>query len=199
MSVTSKYNFPLSYWSSKCETEVFTAVKIQVEVFWVVTPWSVVAGYQRFRRWRQRGLPKRWYPTTTLHGITTQTTTTWRWRQHEPPKRRYPTTTLHGITTQTTTTWRWRQHEPPKRRYPTTTLHGITSQKTSTWRRRQHGPPKRWYPTTTLQGVTTLKTSTWVFQVSTLQQVSPQKLCMHSFFPHFSCISSRRSFPDSNS
>jgi hypothetical protein len=27
--------------------EVFTAVKIQVEVFWVVTPCSVVIGYQR--------------------------------------------------------------------------------------------------------------------------------------------------------
>jgi len=29
--------------------EVFTAVKIQVEVFWVVTPCSVVVGYRRFR------------------------------------------------------------------------------------------------------------------------------------------------------
>jgi len=28
--------------------EVFTAVKIQVEIFWVVTQCSVVAGYQRF-------------------------------------------------------------------------------------------------------------------------------------------------------
>jgi len=28
--------------------EVFTAVKIQVEVFWVVTSCSVVVGYQRF-------------------------------------------------------------------------------------------------------------------------------------------------------
>jgi hypothetical protein len=28
---------------------VFTAVKIQVEVFWVVTPCSVVVGYQCFR------------------------------------------------------------------------------------------------------------------------------------------------------
>jgi len=47
--------------------EVFTVVKVQVEVFWLVTP----------RRWRQQGPPKRWYPTTTLHGITTQKTMTW--------------------------------------------------------------------------------------------------------------------------
>jgi len=26
------------------------------------------------------------------------------WRQHEPLKRRYPTTTLHGLTTQKTST-----------------------------------------------------------------------------------------------
>jgi hypothetical protein len=30
--------------------EVFTALKIQVEVFWVVTLYIVVAGYQRFQR-----------------------------------------------------------------------------------------------------------------------------------------------------
>jgi hypothetical protein len=29
--------------------EAFTAVMSQVEVFWVVTPCSVVVGYQRFR------------------------------------------------------------------------------------------------------------------------------------------------------
>jgi len=29
--------------------KVFTEVKIQVEVFWVVMPYSVVVGYQRFR------------------------------------------------------------------------------------------------------------------------------------------------------
>jgi hypothetical protein len=28
--------------------EVFTAVKIQVEVFWVMKPFSVVVAYQRF-------------------------------------------------------------------------------------------------------------------------------------------------------
>jgi len=54
--------------------EVFTTVKIQVEVFWVVSPCSVVIGYQRFGDpWylhlqgegrRQHGPLKRWYPTT---------------------------------------------------------------------------------------------------------------------------------------
>jgi len=34
--------------SSTASFEAFTAVKIQVEVFWVVTPCSVVAGWQRF-------------------------------------------------------------------------------------------------------------------------------------------------------
>jgi len=28
----------------------------------------------------------------------------WRWRQHSPLERWYPTTTLHGVTTQKTTT-----------------------------------------------------------------------------------------------
>jgi hypothetical protein len=36
---------------------------LQVEVFWV-------------KRWRQHGPLKRWYPTTTLHDVTTQKTTT---------------------------------------------------------------------------------------------------------------------------
>jgi len=40
--------------------EVFTAVKIQVEVFWVLTPFSVVVGHQRFR-----GLP--FHITTRCH------------------------------------------------------------------------------------------------------------------------------------
>jgi hypothetical protein len=56
-------------------------------VFCVLTPWSVADHCQRFGRtfqtpyspwrWRQQGLPKRWYATITLHGITTQRITTW--------------------------------------------------------------------------------------------------------------------------
>jgi len=57
-------------------------VKIQVEVFYVVMPCSVVVEYHRFR-----GL---YCP--------------WRWRQHGPPKRRYPTAVLHGVTIQKTKT-----------------------------------------------------------------------------------------------
>jgi hypothetical protein len=52
---------------------IITGVKIQVEVFWVVTPCSVVVGYQHF------GGPcclhlqeERWHPTTTLHGVIPQ-------------------------------------------------------------------------------------------------------------------------------
>jgi hypothetical protein len=50
--------------------EAFTAAMFQVEVLWVVTPCSVVVGYQRFRDQcclhlqgegrRQRGLLKSW-------------------------------------------------------------------------------------------------------------------------------------------
>jgi len=46
------------------------------------------------RRWRQKGPPKCWYPTASLHSVTT-----WRWNQKGPPKRSYPTASLHSITT----------------------------------------------------------------------------------------------------
>jgi len=44
--------------------KAFTAVTFQVKVFWVVTPYSIVVRHQ--------------YPTTTLHGVTTQKNLTWR-------------------------------------------------------------------------------------------------------------------------
>jgi len=59
---------------------------IQVMAFSVSTLYSYVAEYQRFRRtllppsswWRwQHDCPELWYPTTSLHGVTTQKTTTW--------------------------------------------------------------------------------------------------------------------------
>jgi len=37
---------------------------IQVEIFWVMTPCSVVVGYKP-------GPLKHWYPSTSLHGVTT--------------------------------------------------------------------------------------------------------------------------------
>jgi len=50
----------------------------QVEFFWVVTPSSVVVRYQRFRGpFCFYGPLKRWYPTTTLHGVTIQKKRTW--------------------------------------------------------------------------------------------------------------------------
>jgi len=36
------------------------AVKIQIDVFWVVMPCSIVAKYQGPWRWRQQGPPKCW-------------------------------------------------------------------------------------------------------------------------------------------
>jgi hypothetical protein len=54
----------------------FRAVQIYIEVFWYITPCSLVDGYQRFggtycvhlmdRRWRQHIPPKRWSPHTRL-------------------------------------------------------------------------------------------------------------------------------------
>jgi len=59
--------------------ESFTAMMFQVQVFWVMTSYSVVVGwYQRFKGpCCENGPLQRWYPTTTLHGVTTQKTSTW--------------------------------------------------------------------------------------------------------------------------
>jgi hypothetical protein len=62
--------------------EVFTAAKIQVEVFWIVMPCRVAVGYQHFGRpcclhlqgEVFQGPLKHYYPTTTLLGFTTQKT-----------------------------------------------------------------------------------------------------------------------------
>jgi len=68
-------NLPVTYQ----RFEVFMVVKIQVEVFWVVTACSVVVGYQHFRGLcslhlhpEDRGIT--WYPIGTLQGVTTQRT-----------------------------------------------------------------------------------------------------------------------------
>jgi hypothetical protein len=70
--------------------EAFTVVKIQVEVFWAVTPCNVVVGYRCFRG------------PCSLH---IQGEVKWRWRQHGPPNCLYPTITLHGVTIQKTLAW----------------------------------------------------------------------------------------------
>jgi len=76
----------MKFWRNqlcRCKIWVFTVRMIQVKVFWVVTPRSVVVGHQSFMRqsspwtWRQQGPPKHWYSTMTLHGVTTQKTLTW--------------------------------------------------------------------------------------------------------------------------
>jgi len=54
-----------------------TYLLLQVEVFWVVTPCSEVSDVTSPWRWRQNGHLKRWYPTTTLYGVTTHKTSTW--------------------------------------------------------------------------------------------------------------------------
>jgi len=44
------YNLHVQYKTKwKARFEVFTAVKIHVEFLWVVTSWTIVVGYQRFR------------------------------------------------------------------------------------------------------------------------------------------------------
>jgi hypothetical protein len=53
-------------------TDTTTDKLFQVDVFWVMTPRSVVVVSSPWR-WRQHGPPKRWYLTTTLHGVTTET------------------------------------------------------------------------------------------------------------------------------
>jgi len=65
--------------------EVFMVVKIEFTVFWVVALCSVMVGYQHYggphcpnhqpSSWRQHSPPKCWYPTTMLHGASTQKTT----------------------------------------------------------------------------------------------------------------------------
>jgi len=59
------------------------AVLFQVEVFWVVTPCSVMVRYQHST------------------GPCCLLTSPWGWRQHGALKRQYITRMLHGVTTQT--------------------------------------------------------------------------------------------------
>jgi len=56
-------------------SEAFTEMTIQVEVVWFLTPRIFAIGYQRFRDpccLHLRGEVERWYPVTTLHGVTGQ-------------------------------------------------------------------------------------------------------------------------------
>jgi hypothetical protein len=57
--------------------------------------------------WKQHVPLKSWYPTTTLHAVTTYKASTWRWRQLGPLKGWYSTKALRGVTTQTTIIGSW--------------------------------------------------------------------------------------------
>jgi len=50
------------------------AMDIQAVVLWAMKPGSDDFLYWR---WRQHGPPKRWYPATSIHGVTTQRTDIW--------------------------------------------------------------------------------------------------------------------------
>jgi hypothetical protein len=76
----------------------------EVEVFWVVTPCNVAVGYKDCRGpWclcLQSGPLKRWYPTTTLHGVTTQKTSTWTpplWKPQNSQQNTVLLTEYHAI------------------------------------------------------------------------------------------------------
>jgi hypothetical protein len=61
--------------------EAITAVMFQAEVFWVMTQRGVVVRHQHFKgpfslHFRVHGPLKRWYTTTTPHGVTTQKNST---------------------------------------------------------------------------------------------------------------------------
>jgi hypothetical protein len=79
VSVLLNYLNPLEMCFNIASFEASTVVMFQVEIFWFVTLCSDVVGYQRFgspsiftspSRWRQHGPPKRSFPTTALHGVT---------------------------------------------------------------------------------------------------------------------------------
>jgi hypothetical protein len=64
--------------NSKIYTLIITVSCSKVEVVWVVTLCSVTVGHQRFRSPCCLHLQvERWCPTTTLHGVTIQKTSTW--------------------------------------------------------------------------------------------------------------------------
>jgi len=66
------YRFkPCIFWKLlSSRFDVSTVVMIQVEVFWVVTPF--ISPW----RWWQQGLPKRWYPAATLQSVIAKKTST---------------------------------------------------------------------------------------------------------------------------
>jgi len=113
-----------NYMKTNAKFEAFMAVMFQVEVFWIVTPCSAVAGYQSVRGpccfypedrasldlWNVGILPQH-YKASQVRIFRHETT--WRWRQHGPLKRWHPIT-LHGFTSQKTSAWTSPPWKPQK-------------------------------------------------------------------------------------
>jgi hypothetical protein len=86
---------------------VFTVMKIQVVVFWVLMPHSNMVGYQHFRGpccLQLQGEVDIDTDRGYKMGRGTPFSSPCRWRQHSPSTYWYPTASLYSITTQKTVT-----------------------------------------------------------------------------------------------
>jgi hypothetical protein len=127
MPQCQKPGFPENWAKIQNETliaklEVFTAEKSQVEVFWVVTPFSAVVGYERFLKMESTG---------TSETLVSYRNIIWRHPEHgcSMDLRNVSILPQHYMASP----WTWMQHGSPKRRYPTATLYGVTLKMEAAW------------------------------------------------------------------